>query len=359
MGNNAMATDVGSLSIEARNQQAPISAGHNRGPKLFVDPGVCKEFTDCGPISLRTERIDPEHLQEFEAAIRSHGPEKIRQAAISNFLARARANRNLSHQEYRILEGIASRVRWDYRYHCETLETLAWCTAAPPGNMRRPIEALTSLRLVARLNVPRRSGGRPIVYLTVICTAEDRSGQSVADLAHAAKMRGLSCETNHPDDGLQTIMAMVSHTDQTASNLHSDGLQTIMVKGANHHHEEHTVNLTVETGLKKEVCPGPLKEGAADIASFEAFWEAFPGPRKRAKAEAAKAFRKIISGRHPEGHRATAELLVDAALRYAASLSPSELDYAPMPSTWLNQARWLDPISTKPSKIFDPTKVRR
>ena len=104
-----MATDVGSLSIEVR-EQAPILTGHNRGPKLFVDPGVCKEFTDCGPISLRTERIDPEHLKEFEAAIRSHGPEKIRQAAISNFLARARANRNLSHQEYRILEGIASRV---------------------------------------------------------------------------------------------------------------------------------------------------------------------------------------------------------------------------------------------------------
>ena len=358
-GNNAMATDVGGLSPDVRDHQAPISAGHNRGPKLFVDPGVCKHFIDCGPISLRTERIDSEHLKEFEAAIRSQGPEKIRQAAISNLLARSRANRDLSHQEYRILEGIASRCRWAYRYHCETLEALAWFTAAPPGNMRRPIEALTSLRLVARLNVPRRTGGRPIVYLTVICTAEDRSGQSVADLAQAAKLRGLSCESNHPDEGLQTVIAMVSPTDQTPSNLHSDGLQTIMAKGANHHHEEHTVNLTVESGLKKEVCPRPHKEGAADTPSFEAFWEAFPGPRKRAKAEAAKLFRKIVSGRHPGGHRATADELIDAARAYAASLPPSDLEFAPMPITWLNKARWLDPIPSKPLNKFDATKVRR
>ena len=353
-----MATDAGGLS-EPCDHQAPILAGHNRGPKMFVDPGVCQDFTDYGPISLRSDRASPEDLREFYDAVRSHGSERVRQGAISNFLARARANPALSHQAYRILEGIASRCRWRYRYHCETVESLAWFTAGSPGNMHRPLEALTNLQLIARLDVPRHTGGRPVAYLTVTCTAEDRSGQSLEDLAQAAKLRGLSCEPNHPDDGLQTITAMVSHTEQPPSNLHGDGLQTIMVRGANHHHEEHTVNLTVETGLKKEVCPGPPKEGAADTASFEAFWEAYPGPRKRAKAEAAKAFRKIISGRHPEGHRATAELLVDAALRYAASLSPSELDYVPMPSTWLNQARWLDPISTKPSKIFDPTKVRR
>ena len=234
------------------DHQRPIPAGHNRGPKLFVDPGDCTEFADCGPIALRSDRVSPEHLDEFYKAVCTQGSEKVRQSAISNFLARARASPAVSHQAYRILEGIASRCRWDYRYHCETLETLAWCTAAPPGNMRRPIEALIRLGLVARLNVPRRTGRRPIVYLTVICTAEDRSGQSIADLAQAAKLRGLSCRSNHPEDGLQTIMAMVSHTDDPPSNLYSDGLQTIMVKGANHHHEEHTVNLTVETGLKKK-----------------------------------------------------------------------------------------------------------
>ena len=354
-----MATDAGSLLPELVDHQTPILTGHNRGPKLFVDPGVCHDFTDCGPIALRSDRVSPDQLNEFYNAVCTQGSEKVRQSAISNALARARANPEVSHQAYRILEGIASRVRWRYRYHCETVENLAWFTAGSPGNMHRPLEALTKLRLVARLDVPRHSGGRPVAYLTVICTPEDRSGQSLEELAQAAKLRGLSCEPNHPDDGLQSILAMVPHTERPPSNLHGDGLQAIMVKGANHHHEEHTVNLTVETGLKKEVCPGPLKDGAADTASFEAFWEAYPGPRKRAKAEAAKAFRKIIGGRHPEGHRATAELLVDAALRYAASLSPSDLDYAPMPGTWLNQARWLDPISTKPSKIFDPTKVRR
>ena len=356
---NAMATDVGGLSPEPCDHTTPILTGHNRGPKLFVDPGVCKDFTDCGPIALRSDRVRPNLLDEFYKAVCTHGPEKVRQSAISNCLARARANPELSHQAYRVLEGIASRSRWRYGYHCESLETLAWSTAASSCNMRRPLEALTSLSLVARLDVPRLSGGRPVVYLTVICTAEDRSGQSLDDLARVAKLRGLDCESNRPDDELQSVMVTVSHTKPPASNLQGDGLQTFPMTTANLHYDDHTVDLTVETGLKKGTCPRPPKTGAADASRFEEFWEAFPGPRRRGKAEAAELFHKIVGRRHPKGHHATADELLDAVRRYAASLSTSDVEYAPLPSTWLNKARWLDPIPDKPVKKFDPTKVRR
>lgn len=74
---------------------------------------------------------------------------------------------------------------------------------------------------------------------------------------------------------------------------------------------------------------------------FEAFWQAFPKGRKQAKGEARLVFERIISGKHKVGFATPAEL-IEGAKRYAAS--KPDPDYTPMPTSWLNQGRWLDDL---------------
>lgn len=109
---------------------------------------------------------------------------------------------------------------------------------------------------------------------------------------------------------------------------------------------------TMEQG--KEEPPKPPTGGALADQAFEDFWIAFPAGRKQAKAEARDAFRRIVTGRHRKGLRATAATLIAAAARYAASAPDPE--YTPMPSTWLNGGRWEDdPSATGASP--DPAPV--
>jgi len=114
-----------------------------------------------------------------------------------------------------------------------------------------------------------------------------------------------------------------------------------------------------------EVPPKPPKGGerVPDLieAAFEDFWTAFPNGRKRGKGEALDAFRRIVTGRHRKKLHAKAVDLVDGAIRYAAS--GPDPDYVPMPSTWLNEGRWMDDVGpARPAAgrwYDDPVKVAR
>jgi hypothetical protein len=76
-------------------------------------------------------------------------------------------------------------------------------------------------------------------------------------------------------------------------------------------------------------------------SSFEIFWSSYP--RKVAKAQARKAFEKVMS----RDDAPTIEVLVSAIERYQASISDPR--FIAHPATWLNGERWLDSIEQKVS----------
>ena len=92
----------------------------------------------------------------------------------------------------------------------------------------------------------------------------------------------------------------------------------------------------------------PADAGSIFTADFEAFWAAFPAGRKQGKGDAADLFQRIVSGKHKK-LKGCPIALIDGARRYAASKPDPE--YVPLPSTWLNQGRWLDDT---PSAVETP-----
>ena len=127
-------------------------------------------------------------LERFLAAIRSHGDQAIRQSAISNALHRARADRKVSHVQYRLLEQTASRTRWVARYSSEPQEVRAWFASLKSGsNVGRFDAALVAQGYVVTIEVPRVSGGWPLVFSTIQCSSGDRTGESHGELLGRAR----------------------------------------------------------------------------------------------------------------------------------------------------------------------------
>lgn len=71
---------------------------------------------------------------------------------------------------------------------------------------------------------------------------------------------------------------------------------------------------------------------------FDEFWQAFPSGRKTAKPQAHASWLRIISGKAKDIPKTDAETIIAAVRRFAAS--GPDPQFVPMPSTWLNGARW-------------------
>jgi hypothetical protein len=81
--------------------------------------------------------------------------------------------------------------------------------------------------------------------------------------------------------------------------------------------------------------PGPPKDTRADdLASFEAFWQAYP--RKTAKGDARKAWPTAVKAAGGTGP------IIAGAARYAADPN-RDPSYTAHASTWLRAERWDDP----------------
>jgi hypothetical protein len=83
---------------------------------------------------------------------------------------------------------------------------------------------------------------------------------------------------------------------------------------------------------------------------FERFWEAFPPGRKTGKSKAQVLFWQIVRGKHRKLGQASADVLIEAAAAFAAT--GPDPHWTPMPTTWLNDQRWLAELP----KAFDPPK---
>ncbi|WP_414461772.1 DUF1376 domain-containing protein [Hyphomicrobium sp. DY-1] len=93
--------------------------------------------------------------------------------------------------------------------------------------------------------------------------------------------------------------------------------------------------------------------------AFDDFWSAFPGSppprgRKTDRPKAFEIFKRIVTGTHRKGIRGRAEEIVRGAERYAKSNPDPE--YLPMPTTWLNGARWQDHPEPIAGAFSDPAE---
>jgi len=78
---------------------------------------------------------------------------------------------------------------------------------------------------------------------------------------------------------------------------------------------------------------------------FEDFWQAYPGPRRKAKVDALKAWKQTADARPPlpallgalEAQRRTADWIKEGG------------QFIPMPSSWLRGHRWLDSTERQPN----------
>ncbi|MEX0895653.1 MAG: hypothetical protein WDZ94_01795 [Patescibacteria group bacterium] len=105
-------------------------------------------------------------------------------------------------------------------------------------------------------------------------------------------------------------------------NLISENLISENLTSGNHTHKNNNINNNINKNT---------------INTFEQFWEIYP--RKIGKGAARKAWLKIS-----KTHQS--QTLLDAVSAYAQHPDLPEVQYIPHPSTWLNQERWMDDLSS-------------
>ncbi|MGL5004271.1 MAG: hypothetical protein ACRDAM_15135, partial [Casimicrobium sp.] len=81
-------------------------------------------------------------------------------------------------------------------------------------------------------------------------------------------------------------------------------------------------------------------KGSRDATMFETFWSAYP--KKVGKDDAQRAFEK----RNPDAETLGAMLAAITVQAASAQWQKDGGQYIPNPSTWLNQGRWKDQVST-------------
>jgi hypothetical protein len=102
---------------------------------------------------------------------------------------RARKDKTLKHAAFRVFEAVATRSKWKHRYYWQSMEILSFITSQNPesSNAARYVDQGVELGYLVDIYVPSETGGRHKRYLTVVCTAADRTGQTLNDIDLEAK----------------------------------------------------------------------------------------------------------------------------------------------------------------------------
>jgi hypothetical protein len=189
-----------------KNGPPPVSEGYRSRIVLDTDPGLDHDFVDTGPVAIST-RAKAEDRERFYAAVRSQGPEqvdhpegegrvlKVRRRAIDMARERARKDSRISDAAFRFFDAVASRCKWKNRYCHQSMDMLSFSAGKNPrhSNGARYVDGLVELGYLVDIHIPNAAGGRHKRYLTVVCTAADRTGQTLSDIATEAmqlKVRG-------------------------------------------------------------------------------------------------------------------------------------------------------------------------
>ncbi len=91
-----------------------------------------------------------------------------------------------------------------------------------------------------------------------------------------------------------------------------------------------------------------IEERRQREALFTEFWEAYPPCRRKTdRPKAAIVFDRIILGKHKNIRKTDAAEIIEGIKRYAATNPDPK--YIPLPTTWLNGARWEASAASSPS----------
>lgn len=90
---------------------------------------------------------------------------------------------------------------------------------------------------------------------------------------------------------------------------------------------------------------------------FGEFWASYPAcPRKTGKPQAHQAWARIMAGKAKDIPKTDPEVIIAAVKRFAAS--GADPQFIPLPTTWLNGARWDQFPPTVPSQGPRPQVLR-
>ena len=117
----------------------------------------------------------------------------------------------------------------------------------------------------------------------------------------------------------------------------AQNLRMVCEKSAHGHTQNLRMNNLGNNNLGNEPCIlfGSIEELDKD---FNAFWKAYP--RKVGKGLCRKVYVRSLA-------KIKADELLEKTKAFAASCSGKEVKFIPHPSTWLNQERWNDTLSTE------------
>lgn len=203
--------------------------------------------------------------------------------------------------------------------------TLAADCEMSRASLMRHLSALEEFGLISRVTQGMENGGRASNQYDLHMNATPKEGQR-SQIETGGK--GLISEGQRS----QIEQAKVSpvrppYIDEPVLNLKEPDAQR-------REDDLFSANETTAT-----VAPSIAEKGKKEEA-FERFWRAFPPGRKTDKPKAAVIFGQIVAGRRKGIPKTDAAVIIAGAERYAAT-SPDP-QYVPMPTTWLNGARWDD-----------------
>ena len=126
-------------------------------------------------------------------------------------------------------------------------------------------------------------------------------------------------------------------TETSMEQSDAQNLRMVCEKSAHGDTQNLRMNNLVKDNLGNEPCIlfGSIEELDND---FNAFWAAYP--RKVGKALCRKVYVRALA-------KIKADELLEKTHAFAASCSGKEVKFIPHPSTWLNQERWNDTLSTE------------
>lgn len=259
-----------------------------------------------------------------------------------------------------IIERTNSKTGMAYPGRAKLAEDIVYYVNGEPQRYSEASIAKAIVELIecGYLLVDKRApekGGRALSHYTTVAPAVEDLQAEIS--IWCAKIRGQG--RKFPATAAHTTKAdgdtgvVVRQADGDTS-VNVDARITVTADGDTGVQADGDTGIPTVTGID---LTGNKMGGPSTEDDFEVFWKAFPDGRKRAKGATLIAFRKIVAGSHRVGKASPADLII-AAKRYAAT--KPDPDYTPMPTTWLNEGRWMDDMPDTPASAWwqDPEKVK-
>ena len=205
----------------------------------------------------------------------------------------------------------------------------------------------------------KQQGLKPATKIVLYWLADHHNGEtgkcfpSISRLAELSEMSRRSVE-GHLETleqlGLITRINQFRETGGKSANSYileltgtyentsdAQNLRMVCEKSAHGDTQNLRMNNLVKNNQGNEPCIlfGSIEELEVD---FEKFWAAYP--RKVGKAQCRKVYVRSLA-------KIKADELLEKVDAFAASCSGKEVKFIPHPSTWLNQERWNDTLSTQ------------